>query len=116
MSWLQHEIVVFVWSNLFDEKPSYRFWTKTISKKLGQIGPPLTEIVVYINNRHSRRSRTCSQASNSRSNWQGLSEHLPAIRKLKVIDHIDQKENGGRWIPIAAFCHPSVPFLFAKAE
>src|SRR5260370_38565588 len=92
VSWYQHEVIVFGRLNLFNKSSSYRFRTKAISQKLRQIGAPLTEIVVNINNWDFCRSHAGFQARQSRSDRQGLNEHFLSIWKLKVIDHVDQKD------------------------
>src|SRR2546423_8713483 len=67
-----------------------------------KIGPPPAEIIVYINNRDTRFLRALFQTEKFSRHRPRVTEQLIRLRKIEVVDDVDQKERDVRFIRRAA--------------
>jgi hypothetical protein len=61
-------------------------------KSSSKVGFPSAKIIIYINYRDPRFVSTSLQAEQSPGHWTRVSQQLIRFWKLKVVDHVDQKQ------------------------
>src|SRR3954451_3235758 len=93
---LQDKVVVFVGLKLLHEGFSDRVWSDTVIQEFGKIRPPLTEVVIYIKSRHSRGPSSFFETSELWCDRGCVAEHFLAIRKLEVVNDVDENQYGRR--------------------
>ena len=95
---LEDEIIFVVGPELFDEVKARRLGPQAVLQQLLRIRPPLAEIVVDIDRRNACRAGLLLQAGKRRRNRERLAEDVFSVRKLEMIDHIDEEERDARFM------------------
>ncbi len=94
----QDKVVVLVGLDLFDERFAHRLWSGAVLQELTGIRPPLTEVVIYVNARHTGRMGALLEVSESGCDRYSLTEYFVAIRKLEVVNDVDENQYSRRTV------------------
>src|SRR5438874_3775517 len=89
---LKDEIIFAIGPKLFDESPARRLRPQAVFEQFIGIRPPLPEIVVDIDDRNACPTRPLFEAPETGRHREVLAKYALSVRKLEMIDRIDDDE------------------------